>query len=185
MENLKEHDFLKTFDKKHEKDFTDRFWAMLKEAQDKYGYILWKDETKGKAQKILSIFGHHFNSSLSNLDFCKVLHREGKRTKEDVANRENAVREELCNAIDYMEGVLSDNPSDRIEIYEYGTKVTYIAVKEGKDSYKIRTLLTKEGIPAEIKRVKSILKSRGPWYYECMLEELNTGDYKKYYYVVE
>lgn len=183
IEALKSHGYLKSMDDGLKKDFFVKFWNALKVAEKSVEYE-WRDEAKCKARRVMSIFCHHINSQISDLDLAKALLKKGERTQADVANRERVLKHDLNSAVYFIAGVLSGEPSDRVVFHEYGETMTFVAVKEGKDLYKLRRHVLRDDIPMEMKKLRRVIKSGGAYYYKDMLEELKSGDYKKYYYVV-
>lgn len=138
--------------------------------------------TKGadKTEKILSIFCHHLNGSIMSLEMCVELFERGKRDKDTVEERISTMEFELGNAEKFMDDIENGMFPDEITFIEYGTKFTYKAV-ECDGTVKIKRKITQDGINEEKKRIRSIISKGGAYYYEEMLEELNSGEFGKRY----
>ena len=153
-------------------------------------YKVPKDDIERAAitSKLLGIFYHHFMGNVHLYVFGRDLYEKSPSDKNAKFAEEfkSIIETEFKNMSEFTKDAKEGKYPDRIVLWDNKNYTTYTAVYVDRNSpAKIKRLLKRSDIKAEIKRVKDIVKRGGAWYYDEMLKELNEGVGGNRYLIVD
>lgn len=147
--------------------------------------ISYKDVDKKLTLHIVDIFCHHINSHSCLYEAIIRLYKKGKKEAGDIHVRLLRLVHDYTAMFMFIKKILNGESPDTIDLYDsYGILTTYKAVRNDnakRFSSDLKRVVIEDNIEILKKQIKDVIKRGAPFYYEDMLEELETRNFSKRY----